>query len=139
MPKSTPVSVRLQVDTLRAAQELARRTSRSLGAVVSELAEEGLRMQQHPGIVFAGPMGRRRARVEGSGLDVWEVVMVYRDCSEDAQKTLTILTHLTPRQVEAAIRYSRSYQNEIDALIQDNQRPIEEWVRLYPHIRAIKV
>src|SRR5688572_7242245 len=114
MAKSSPVSVRLAPETFRAARELARRTSRSLGSVVSELAEEALRIRQHPGILFAGPPGSRRARVEGTGLDVWEVMTVYRDCKENIEQTLTILTHLYARQVEAAVRYYRSYQEEID-------------------------
>lgn len=138
MPKSTPVSVRLELETYRAAKELARRTSRPLGSIVSELAEEALRMRRHPGILFAGPPGSRRARVEGTGLDVWEVVSVYRDCKEDVAQTRTILTHLSVRQVEAALRYSRSYPEEIDSLIAENERPIEEWQRLYPHVGVFK-
>ncbi len=139
MPKSTPVSVRLKPETFQAAKELARRTSRPLGSIVSELAEEALRMRGHPGIVFSGPAGEREARVEGTGLEVWEVISVYRDCKEDVKRTLKILTHLSARQVEGALRYYRSYPEEIDRLIAENERPMEEWQRLYPHIGTIKV
>lgn len=93
-------------------------------------------MRRHPGIVFAGPPGSRRARVEGSGLDAWEVISVFRDCGEDAHRTLRILTHLTPRQLEAAVRYANAFPEEIESLIAENRRPIEEWQRLYPHVRA---
>lgn len=134
MPKSVPVSVRLPRDLFETARELATRTRRSLGSVVGELVEEAVRMRRFPGIVFAGPPGDRRARVEGSGLDVWEVVAVWRSCGESVERTLGVLQHLTPRQVEAALRYYRAYPGEIEALIRENERPQEEWARLYPAV-----
>jgi uncharacterized protein (DUF433 family) len=137
MPRSVPVSVRLNAETYRLARELARRTSRSLSAIVSELAEEAFRMRRHPGIAFAGPPGDRRARVEGTGLDVWEVIAVYRACREDIDRTRRALEHVTPRQIEAALRYYRAYPEEIDALVAENERPREEWERLYPHLAPL--
>ncbi len=134
MAKSTPISVRLNQETLKAAIELARRTSRPLGSIVSELVEEALRMRRHPGIVFSGPPGDREARVEGTGLEVWQVISVYRDCKEDVDQTLKILSHLSARQVEAALSYYQSYPEEINRLIAENERPAEEWQRLYPHV-----
>ncbi len=128
----------LEQETFDAAKELARGSSRPLGAVVSELASEALRMRRFPGIVFAGPPGRRRARVEGSGLDVWEVMTVYRDVGRDVEKTREVLQHLTVRQVDAALRYARAYPEEIEARIAENERPIEEWLRLYPHIKVFE-
>ncbi len=138
MPKSTPVSIRLDADTYRGAKELARRTSRSLSSVVSELVEEAMRIRQHPGIVFAGPTGNRRARVEGSGLDVWEVVAVHRACDDIADKTLRTLSHLSPRQLETVLRYCAAHRAEIDERSADNERSPEEWRRLYPHIKVWK-
>lgn len=137
MPKSVPLSVRLKRETYEFVKELSRRTSRPMGSIVGELAEEAARIRSHPGISFAGPPGDRRARVEGAGLDVWEVIAVHRACREDVEATLRVLSHLTRRQVEAALRYYRSYPEEIDALIAENERPREEWERLYPHLRAI--
>lgn len=138
MPRSVPVSVRLRKETFELVKELSRRTSRSMGSVVSELAEEAIRIRNHPGITFAGPAGDRRARVEGSGLDVWEVIAVYRACEEDVERTLRVLTHLTPRQIQAAVRYYQAYPEEIDTLIAENERPREEWERLYPHLQPVR-
>ncbi len=139
MAKSSPVSVRLSPEALRAARELARRTSRSLDSIVSELTEEAIRMRQHPEIVFSGPPGDREARVEGSGLEVWQVISVYRSCDQDKERTLRILSHFSTRQLEAAFRYHKSYPQEIDRLIEENERPIEEWMRLHPHVGIAKV
>lgn len=137
MPKSVPLSVRLKKETYEFVKELSRRTARPMGSIVSELAEEAARMRSHPGISFAGPPGDRRARIEGTGLDVWEVIAVYRACGEDVDSTRSVLSHLTPRQVEAAVRYYRSYPEEIEALIAENERPREEWERLYPYLRPL--
>lgn len=137
MVKSVPVSARLDPETLEGARELAQRSGRPLSSVVSELASEALRIRRHPGIAFAGPPGSRRARLEGTGLDVWEVIAAYRGCGEQADRTLQLLEHLSPRQMEAALRYQRAYPQEIDALIRDNQRPVEEWQRAYPHISRV--
>jgi len=134
MPRSVPISVRLDQETYRLARELARRASRPLSSVVSELAEEALRVRRHPGVTFAGPQGDRRARIEGTGLDVWEVIVVHRANREDIERTRQVLEHLTLRQVEAALRYYREYPQEIDALIAENERSREEWERLYPHL-----
>jgi uncharacterized protein (DUF433 family) len=117
---------------------MARRTSRSLSSVVSELVEEAMRIRQHPGIVFAGPTGNRRARIEGCGLDVWEVITVHRDHGDRTEKTLETLSHLSPRQLETALHYYAAHREEIDQRIADNERPVEEWLRLYPHIKVWK-
>jgi uncharacterized protein (DUF433 family) len=138
MARSAPVSVRLDPEAFAAAQELARRTARPLGAVVRELAAEALRMRQHPGIVFGGPPFDRRARVEGTGLDVWEAIAVYRSYGEDAAQTLRHLEHLSPRQLDAALRYARAHPDEIDRLIAENEAPAEAWERRYPHLAPLQ-
>ena len=91
-------------------------------------------MRTHPGIVFAGAPGDREARVEGSGLEVWQVIEVHLACDRDLGRTRQVLTHLSDRQVDAALAYYRSHTEEIDALIAENQRPIDEWRRLHPNI-----
>ncbi|MGH2376178.1 MAG: hypothetical protein ACRDIC_22270 [bacterium] len=131
--KTQGVTVRLSRAAMESFRDLARRTCRSLGSVVGEMAEEALRMRQHPGIVFAGPVGDRRARLEG-GPDVWEVVAVHRGGGEDKSRTLRVLTQLVPGQLDVALQYSRAHSEEIDRLIAENERPIEEWQRLYPHL-----
>jgi len=32
------------------------------------------------------------------------------------------------------VQYARAYPEELDALIAENERPREEWERLYPHL-----
>jgi uncharacterized protein (DUF433 family) len=132
-PKSHPVSVRLSDEAYAEAREWSRRTSRPLGAVVGELVQEAVRMRRFPGIVFAGPPGERRARV-GGGPDVWEIVALWRSVGEDVERTLASIEHLSARQLEAALRYYRAHPEEIDRLIEENERAKEDWERLYPHL-----
>lgn len=134
MSKSVPLSIRLSRESYEQARELARRLSRPVGSVVAELVEEALRMRRFPGIVFTGPPGDRRARIAGTGPDVWEVVLVHRACGEDSERTLQVLGQLSHRQLEAALRYYHAYREEIDRLIAENERPQEVWGRLYPHL-----
>lgn len=73
-------------------------------------------MDEVPGIYFVdGALGRRPALM-GSGLDVWEVVKVFRDNGsiEEAAAYLEV----EPRLVELAIRYYASNREEIDDWIE---------------------
>src|SRR5262245_23269018 len=79
---SAPLSIRFDERLLA---RLRQRVRTSPGATVSGLAqrlvEEGLRMAEHPGIVFKdGPSGRRAALAFGP--DVWEVVKVLKEIDE---------------------------------------------------------
>jgi hypothetical protein len=71
---SSPLSIRFDPALLA---RLRRRAEAAAGGSVSTLAQtlidEGLRMAEHPGIVFkSGPSGRRAAL--SNGPDVWEMV-----------------------------------------------------------------
>ena len=53
--------------------------------------EEGLRMDEHPLVRFAeGPAGRR-ARLVGTGSDVWEVIAAVRDNDGDVAEAAAYL------------------------------------------------
>jgi uncharacterized protein (DUF433 family) len=88
--------------------------------VAERLLDEGLRMDEHPGIVFRpGPAGRRPALVNGA--DVWEVIGVFREVEgsgEEAIEETSDLTGLDRQQVRTAVRYYADHQDEIDAWIE---------------------
>lgn len=88
------------------------------------LVDEGMRMEDHPGIVFRdGPAGRRAAL--SAGPDVWEVVVVLADyASADASTAVAKTARwlgLTQAQVRTAEGYYSSYADEIDARIVENE------------------
>lgn len=115
---SAPLSIRFD----QAILERLRRRARALpGATPSGLAQrlvdEGLRMSEHPGVVFKdGPTGRRAALALGP--DIWEVVKTVRDVEERGDEAVDVAAELLnlPRdRVRAALRYYAAYADEIDA------------------------
>src|SRR4030088_215926 len=79
---TTPVSIRFDAALLA---RLRRRAGATAGSTTSALAQrlidEGLRMADHPGVIFKdGPSGRRAALAYGP--DVWEVIKFLREVDE---------------------------------------------------------
>ena len=107
-------------------KRLERRGARS-GLNKSRLAEryidEGMRMDDHPGIVFRdGPTGRRAGLAAGP--DVWEVIGALRSTGlegEEAIQATAQWSALSIRQVRDAIGYYSEYPAEIDERIQINE------------------
>jgi hypothetical protein len=84
--------------------------------LAERLVEEGLRMEEHPGIVFRdGPTGRRAALAAGP--DVWELVRFIKGIPERGPKAVAKaarMLDLTPLQVDTALRYYADYPDEVD-------------------------
>ncbi len=96
--------------------ERLRRRARLSGEPRTTLAEryldEGLLMDEVPGIYFVdGAMGRRPALM-GTGLDVWEVVKAVKDGGSLGEAAAYL--EVEPRLVDLAIRYYGSNREEID-------------------------
>lgn len=135
MGKALPFSLRLSPEVLREIRALARQLQRPGTYVVSMLIEEGLRQRRCPGIVFTdGPSGRR-ATVAGTGIDVWEVIRVYKACGEDLDAVAQALPQLSRRQLDAALHYFRCYPGEIEERLTREQAAEEE---LPAHLPLVK-
>ena len=118
-----PFSMRLGSATLGKLERQARQRGESKTRVGERLLEEGLRMAEHPGVVFRdGPAGRRAALAAGP--DVWEVVETLQQVDgtgEEAIANAATWASLTPAQVRAAMRYYGDFPEEIDAWIRENR------------------
>jgi len=131
-----PVSLRIPSDAHGAIQELAKRTGRDFSSVANEMLTEAIKMRRIPGIGFAdGPTGRR-ARIAGTGLDVFEIVQVYRQEQQDWEHLRSTYHWLSEQQLRAALAYAEAYPEEIDDRLRDEERwtPEEIWKR-YPFTR----
>jgi uncharacterized protein (DUF433 family) len=107
------LSIRPSSRTLERLRERARLLGQKHTVLAERYLAEGVLMDEHPGIHFVdGSMGRRPA-VMGTGLDVWEIVEVAKDNDGSIEETAAYL-EIDPRQVETAIRYYGSSQEEID-------------------------
>ena len=118
---SQPLSLRLPEATLDRLGARARSRSVAPRTLAQRYVEEGLRTDEHPLIRFVdGPAGRR-ARLQGSGLDVWEVISVVRDSDGNERATADYL-QIPLGLVQAAVAYYGAYRDEIDEWIELNTR-----------------
>ena len=133
MAKTQPFSIRLSREADFLVEDEVRRTGRSRSAVVQDLAEEAAKTRLFPGIAFRGPEPRR-PWIVGTGLDVWEIVELYRDYDGDVARLLRAHPSLSDRALRLALVYAERYPAEIEQALADNRRPLDEWQTLYPFI-----
>ena len=131
---TSPLSIRFDRDVL---ERLRRQAAGSPGATPSGLAQrlvdEGLRMAEHPGLVFKdGPGGRRPALKVGP--DVWELVKFLREIDERGEPAIEAASEvfaIPETAVHAGLTYYTSYPDEIDAWIADadavSERAEQAW------------
>jgi uncharacterized protein (DUF433 family) len=120
-----PLSLRLSEATVQRLGRTARRRDLPPRTLAQRYVEEGLRMDEHPLVRFVdGPSGRR-ARLVGTGIDVWEVISVVRDNAGDVRAAAEYL-ELSLGLVQAAVSYYGSFTEEVDDWIELNAREIED-------------
>lgn len=122
---SAPRSIRFDTDVVtRLASYVARHPGLSSSSVAARLVDEGLRMDEHPGVVFReGPIGRRATLVGGP--DVWEVIRYVRSARAaepdlDERELLLMIadnTGATVRQLRIAVAYWSDYPDDVNALV----------------------
>ena len=71
-------------------------------------------MQRVPGIIFADGAVGRRARIAGTGIDVFEVIKEFLACDRDRQALAEGFDWLTPKQLDSALAYYTVFPKEID-------------------------
>lgn len=113
------------VDMLDACSE---RLGQSKARVAERLIEEGLRVEELPGIVFrSGPTGRR-AGIAG-GPDVWEIARDLRGAAaEGAADPIEVVARasgLDRAIVELAASYYATYPDDIEERIRMNEQAAE--------------
>jgi uncharacterized protein (DUF433 family) len=118
-------SFRLDPDILERLDRRAQQAGLSVTALVERYIDEGLRQDDHPGILFVDGAAGRRARVAGTGLEVWEVIATVHDNGGSTTQAASYLD-IPERYVLAATHYYADYTYEIDAWIAGNDRLYEE-------------
>ncbi len=110
------LTFRLPGATLERLDARAHQIGESRTGLAERYLEEGLRMDEHPGIGFAdGPSGRRAVLI-GTGLDVWEVVATVRQSRGSVASAARYL-ELAPAQVRFAVRYYAAFPTEVDDML----------------------
>lgn len=89
---------------------------RSVTESLQQLAEEAIKMREHPDIYFMdGPAGRR-ARV-CDGLDVWEIIQPYYLHGKDWDDLRDTYYWLPESVLRVAMKYYEAYPDEIEGWI----------------------
>src|ERR1700709_1698753 len=114
---TTPRSIRFDDAVLaRLRQQAATEVGNNVSALAHRLVDEGLRMAEHPGIIFKpGPSGRRAALAYGP--DVWEVVKFLQEIDERAAAAPVAAAEtfaVDVSRVPSAVSYYSDYNAEIE-------------------------
>lgn len=122
MPAARQFSARLKASVLDRLERRGQRVGLNKSRLAERYIDEGLRMEDHPGIVFRdGPTGRRAALAGGP--DVWEVIAAAQASGLAGEHALSAAAQwgsLTLSQVRVAARYYAEYPQEIDERIARN-------------------
>lgn len=125
MPKTNPINVRLEFPVLKEVKKLAKMLRLPFSTLLNRLIVESLKMFQCPGIIFTNsPTGIRRATVAGTGLDVWELISIYKNYNKDKKRLLKDYP-LTQSQLNVALNYYEHYKKEIEEEIKLNEEAEE--------------
>lgn len=124
------VAFRVRPRTLAHLKRRVRETGLSQTDLAERYLEEGLRMDEHPLIVFRDGASGRRPGLVGSRLDVWQIVDTVRQ-NGSAEEAAAYLD-LPSERIEACMRYYAEYRDEIDEwserarLVADRERELWE-------------
>ena len=132
-------SLRLPPETMNEIERMAKETGQDFSNVTKDLLEEAIKMRRCPGILFAEGTGGRRARVAGTGIEVWEVIATFKSLNRDLKRLRKAYHWLSTEQLKAAVGYYAAYPHEIDRLTEQN----EGWDKgkvtdRYPFMRSSK-
>jgi hypothetical protein len=130
-----PFSIRMSEHTLARLDLGAQRRGEAKSRTAERLIDEGLRMEDHPGIVFRdGPAGRRAALAVGP--DVWEVVETLHGTGLAGEQAIAATAkwgNLSHAQINTALRYYVDFPEEVDQKIDHNRQESERqhaaWIR----------
>ncbi len=128
-------SLRIPRETAIEIEKLAQETGRDFSSVTKDLLSESIKMRRCPGIAFAEGVLGRRAKIAGTGLDVWEVIATYKSFDENFTRLGKAYHWLSQQQLRSAMGYYLIYQKEIDDLMERNDSWTEESLaRRHPHL-----
>lgn len=114
---------------------VAEKTGQTAESLAAEMLTEAIKMRRVPGILFADGATGRRARVGGTGIEVFEVIDRYELVGQDQAQLKKIFHWLSKHQLTAAIKYYEAYPEEIRARLhtdEEDRAAIEALWRAIP-------
>lgn len=98
------------------------------------LLEEALREADFPLIEYRDGSTGRQPCVRGSGMAVWELILVARSYQFDAERIAQDYP-LSVNAIRGAFNYFEAYQDEINRAIEDNQIGYDTLKQFLPNAR----
>ena len=121
-------SIRLPEEAVKEIEALASGSGKDFSGVARDLLIEAVKMRRCPGVIFAdGPTGRR-ARIAGTGIDIWEFIATFKGLGEDYDELKDAYHWLSDQQIRSALSYYALYPDEIDERITRNENITQEQV-----------
>ena len=121
-------SIRLPEEAVKEIEALASGTGKDFSGIARDLIIEAVKMRRCPGVIFAdGPTGRR-ARIAGTGIDIWEFIATFKGLDENYDKLKDTYHWLSEPQIRSALTYYILYPDEIDEKITRNEDFTQEQV-----------
>lgn len=132
-------SLRIPKEILKEIEQIAEENRKDFSSVANELLEEAVKTHRCPGIIFTEGVKGRRARVAGTGIEVWEVIATYKSVGESLKRLRQAYHWLAEQQIQSALGYYKSYSEEIEHLISVNESWTPERLqKKYPFLPADK-
>ncbi len=127
MAAARQFSARMNASVLDRLERRGARAGLNKSRLAERYIDEGMRIDEHPGIVFRdGPAGRRPGLAAGP--DVWEVIGVLKGATERGEAAILYTAeylNLPSAGVRSAVSYYASYTGEIDEWIARNDADAE--------------
>jgi hypothetical protein len=127
MPAARQFSARIDASVLDRLERHGAHAGLNKSRLAERYIDEGMRIDEHPGIVFRdGPAGRRPGLAAGP--DVWEVIGVLKGAPERGEAAILHTAdylNLPPTGVRSALSYYAAYPGEIDEWIARNDAEAE--------------
>lgn len=134
---SKVLSMRLREEQMARLGRVARRMNRTPSEAAALLLEESLRETEFAFIEFRDSAAGRQPYLKGTGMAVWEVMMVARRHGNDAAQTAAALEWPLVK-IQAAFNYAEAFPEEIQAALDDNNVSFEELKRMLPNIQLFE-
>jgi len=132
-------SLRIPEATLKEIERIAEETQKDFSSVAKQLLDEAVKIYRCPGIVFTEGVRGRRARVAGTGIEVWEIIATYQSVGEDLKRCRKAYHWLTDQQIQSAMGYYKAYSEEINVLIAEKDTWTQERLyKRYPFLPATR-
>ena len=121
-------SARFSADVIDKLEAHSSRVGESKARVAERLIDEGMRVEEFPGIIFrSGPAGRRPGIAGGP--DVWEIARDLKQAAAEGGKdpidAVIRVTGLDRSKVELAAAYYAAHPHDIDERIRMEEQSAE--------------